>query len=113
MAKSAKKQKKKRKKKKRALVQRLRRLGLPERSAENIAGTLTNVTGQLPQPARDAVNELIAKVDDLRGRDAEGKPGDRDVEAAVADGKTADQQAKKAGKKKAKKAKKAAKKRHA
>jgi hypothetical protein len=98
MAKSA----KKKKKRDRDLVERLRRLGLRKQSAKNVADTVTNVKGQLPDSARSAINDFIAKVDDLRERAAEkGKPHDHDPGVDGSGEKAAKKQGKKAGKKKA------------
>jgi hypothetical protein len=55
------------KKKEAALADRLRDLGLPKQLAKSVARTATNVKGQLPDSARSAIRDMIAKVEERGG----------------------------------------------
>jgi hypothetical protein len=100
------------KKKEKALADRLRDMGLPKPLAKSVARTTTNVKGQLPESARSAIKEMIAKVEE-RGGGVTRKTAPVDPDGAGETGSRgkAEKHAKKAGKskaaKKAKKAKKA------
>jgi cell division protein FtsI/penicillin-binding protein 2 len=90
----------------RDLVERLRGMGLRKPLAKNIAHAATSVKGQLPDSARTAIQEMLAKVEDLGG----GVAKQRRPETADGDGQPATKAGTANAAKKSKKGKKGKKK---